>query len=181
MRIRPSYAFYLSLTNNTFTALEVGVREGYNARQMMTLTDRLEKLILVDNYIGEFEKFEVGMLARLKPYWDRCVYHKLDSISASKLIKDNSIDYLYIDGDHDELPVAADIEAWYPKVKTGGLMAGHDWWSEQVKKSVLTFAATKKARLFACQNMFSGIPINPYEGEFMDWWFLKQERRKHED
>jgi hypothetical protein len=173
MKIRPSYAYFLSLNDNVFTALEVGVREGFNAYQLLNTTDRLEELTLVDNYAGEFEKFENVMRETLKPFWNRCVFHKTDSISASNLIKDNSIDYIYIDGDHSEQAVLADIEAWYPKVKDGGVLAGHDWWKLDVKKSVIAFAQKYQCRLFACSPMFSTTVLSQNEGEFMDWWFVK--------
>jgi hypothetical protein len=37
------------------------------------------------------------------------------------------LDAVYIDGDHAYAAVAADIHAWWPKVREGGVMAGHDY------------------------------------------------------
>jgi predicted O-methyltransferase YrrM len=39
---------------------------------------------------------------------------------------DRSIDVLFIDGDHDEAPVMADVALWMPKVRAGGAVALHD-------------------------------------------------------
>ena len=36
-------------------------------------------------------------------------------------------DLVFLDGDHSLEGVAADIEAWWPKVKPGGWLGGHDW------------------------------------------------------
>lgn len=45
---------------------------------------------------------------------------------------DNSVDFIYIDGDHAKECVAQDIEKYLPKLKKGGVIAGHDyekrWW-----------------------------------------------------
>ena len=40
---------------------------------------------------------------------------------------DESIDFLFIDADHHYEAVKKDIELWYPKVKTGGIISGHDY------------------------------------------------------
>jgi predicted O-methyltransferase YrrM len=46
-----------------------------------------------------------------------------------------ALDFLFIDGDHDEEAVEADLSAWLPKVKPGGILAMHDiGWAEGVVK-----------------------------------------------
>ena len=52
---------------------------------------------------------------------------RMDSVEASKLYEDGSLDFVFIDGAHDYKYVKADIEAWLPKVKSGGYLAGHDY------------------------------------------------------
>jgi len=71
---------------------------------------------------------------------------KMDSISASKTYEDNSIDFVFIDANHEYIHVKNDIEAWFPKVKVGGTIAGHDYrngWTD-VDKAVNEFFAGKK-------------------------------------
>ncbi len=41
--------------------------------------------------------------------------------------EDNSFDYVYIDSDHRYEPTVNDIKIWWPKVKKGGILAGHDY------------------------------------------------------
>ena len=38
-----------------------------------------------------------------------------------------SIDFAFIDAAHDRVSVEADVRAWLPRMKPGGLLAGHDW------------------------------------------------------
>jgi hypothetical protein len=51
---------------------------------------------------------------------------RMTSLEAAKLYEDNSIDFLMIDGEHSVEAVTADIRAYLPKMKRGGLMCGDD-------------------------------------------------------
>ncbi len=49
------------------------------------------------------------------------------SLQATKDIPDGSLDFVYIDGLHEWDPVACDIIFWTPKIRIGGIVAGHDY------------------------------------------------------
>ena len=49
------------------------------------------------------------------------------SIDASKEYRDNSLDFVFIDGSHEYEDVLDDLRYWLPKVKPGGILAGHDY------------------------------------------------------
>ena len=75
-----------------------------------------------------FDKRYEDTLNRLKPYLDENIMIKRKtSIEALEDIKDNSLDFVYIDGNHDFLNVTLDIHHWLKKVKPGGILAGHDY------------------------------------------------------
>lgn len=38
---------------------------------------------------------------------------------------DGTFDFIYVDARHDRLGVLEDLQAWWPKLRRGGLMAGH--------------------------------------------------------
>ena len=48
-------------------------------------------------------------------------------MDAVKTFEDNSLDFVYIDGNHDFLNVAQDIHYWFKKVRPGGILSGHDY------------------------------------------------------
>jgi glycosyltransferase involved in cell wall biosynthesis len=50
-----------------------------------------------------------------------------ESIRASCLFPDAGVDFCFIDGDHSYESVTADLTAWWPKIKPGGIIAGHDY------------------------------------------------------
>lgn len=66
------------------------------------------------------------------------------NIAASKF-EDKSLDFVFIDASHDYGSVKADILAWYPKVKKGGILSGHDYPGfEGVRKAVDEFVNKEK-------------------------------------
>lgn len=62
------------------------------------------------------------------------------SEDAAILIPNGSVDLSYIDADHHYSAVSADIKAWLPTVKPGGLIGGHDYddqqWMDHVNRAV---------------------------------------------
>jgi hypothetical protein len=52
---------------------------------------------------------------------------RLFSDQAAPLFKDESLDFVYIDGAHDDINVELDIKLWSPKIKKGGYLSGHDY------------------------------------------------------
>lgn len=67
---------------------------------------------------------------------DACLFES-DSVAAAERYADHSVDFCFIDGDHTEAGARRDIEAWLPKMKPGGLLAGHDIDAPTVRAAVV--------------------------------------------
>merc|ERR1712032_976974 len=49
------------------------------------------------------------------------------SVAAADAFDDESLDVVYIDADHKWWSVLQDVAVWWPKVRPGGVMFGHDF------------------------------------------------------
>lgn len=86
-------------------------------------------IIKSTNKSADFSSAKTIFYKRLKNHIEsrRCLPIQSDSLSASKLYRNNSIDVIYIDADHSYESVKSDLEAWFTKIKSGGFICGHDY------------------------------------------------------
>lgn len=77
--------------------------------------------------------------ARLAPYG--CELKRMSSTAAAAEVPDASLDVVYIDGNHEASFVTEDLEAWAPKVRPGGILAGHDYRVQPAKPFIQVKAA----------------------------------------
>lgn len=73
---------------------------------------------------------------------------KLSSREAHKIFQDESIDFAFIDADHSYEGVTEDIKCWYPKIKKGGVLAGHDYDWPSVKSAVTNYFVAKPVYIY---------------------------------
>lgn len=80
------------------------------------------------DYIGqEIEKWGAKVRADAEEkYPEQASFLHMDTLSAAELVVDESLDFIFIDADHRESFVRADIAAWVPKVRKEGMIFGHD-------------------------------------------------------
>ncbi|HEY5933485.1 MAG TPA: class I SAM-dependent methyltransferase [Kofleriaceae bacterium] len=69
----------------------------------------------------------------------KAVIHEKDSTDALADFKAASLDFIFIDTYMDYDQARSDLQAWYPKVKKGGIFAGHDWDSDRIQRAVNDF------------------------------------------
>lgn len=86
---------------------------------------------------------------RLRPYTkaNRCVIMPVNSEEALQSFDDNSLDFVYIDGNHEYKHILNDLNWWYPKLHKGGFLFGHDiicpgetyGWAAHIQPAVMRF------------------------------------------
>jgi|6_EtaG_2_1085325.scaffolds.fasta_scaffold97354_2 cephalosporin hydroxylase len=64
---------------------------------------------------------------KLQHHEDRSIMLKMTSEKAAKVIEDNSLDFCFIDASHRYEHVLQDCNLWWPKIKAGGVLCGHDY------------------------------------------------------
>lgn len=85
-----------------------------------------------------------------------------DTVRASSRFKDSSIDLCFVDADHMADAVYRDSVAWWPKLKPGGWLVGHDIagrWEDEVEKGLCKFASYIKREYAISQLYGTEIPI----------------------
>jgi hypothetical protein len=113
----------------------------------------------------------------LEPFGERCEMIKGYSPSASEMFEDASLDFVYIDGAHDYNSVKSDLDAWYKKLKIGGILSGHDYhlgdWPG-VYHSVNEFIVTNKLELNLTGLDEFDINLNCKDGGKPSFYFTKK-------
>ena len=117
---------------------EIGVAFGGHSESILK-NSSVEKLYAIDSYQHRpeyddpmnlpqpvFDRLYERTGQRLGVFGDRVTQIRLDSVEAAQLINE-PLDFVYIDGDHSYEGIRADLEAWFPLVREGGIIAGHDY------------------------------------------------------
>jgi hypothetical protein len=110
------------------TYVELGVAAGAHALQILKAHESLNYLGVDawEDHHDEAERMRVQAL--LEPYKKRVVLWKMRFDEAAQLVGDASVDLVYVDGyAHTGQEAGQTLEDWWPKVKPGGIFAGHDY------------------------------------------------------
>jgi len=96
----------------------------------------------------------------------RCTLHRMMSLNAVGLFDDGELDGVYLDGNHALPSVRSDILCWWPKVKIGGIVSGHDFFTRYDND-------TNSDALTAVMELSEIIGVRPHITWDTSWWFTK--------
>lgn len=139
---REDFGDFLNIQGLDGEGVEVGVQRGdYSAAILsqwhgtrLHCVDPWKEFLEDDKYRDianvsqqEHDRIYAQAKRRLAEFGDRCVIHRLTSQQAARRFADRSLDFAYLDARHYEAGVLDDLELWAPKIRHGGIIAGHDY------------------------------------------------------
>mmetsp|Transcript_73055 Transcript_73055/g.171723 ORF Transcript_73055/g.171723 Transcript_73055/m.171723 type:complete len:243 (-) Transcript_73055:20-748(-) len=162
--------YELGSANRTINFVEIGVCYGTHVDHLLSHTDNVV-VYGVDPYVSfydpndfvavsgdqaHFDKIHDNVMHFLSRWSEVGRYHhkRMRSWDASQDFPENSLDVVFVDGDHRYRAVLTDIEDWWPKLRINGLMLGDDYEFERfgVKQAVDEFAAAHTVDLRFLEN-----------------------------
>jgi len=142
----------------TGPSAEIGVWFGDYSARLLDTWKRTQHHILVDPYLHrecprnglrdkqcmrsqrEFDTIYQNTRKRMvSSYGDRARIIRNDSILAAEQVLNSSLGFVYIDARHDHDAVVQDLEVWWPKIRQGGIIAGHDFTHIPLAAAVVEF------------------------------------------
>ena len=140
---------HLFQQQETIVGLEIGVASGWTMNHFLQNLSNLQ-LTGIDPYVDYMD----GNIKIAQEMLDAQYLAAQDNISdfapRGKILRgysqdfvnsfeDKSLDYIFIDGDHSYEGALRDCELFFPKIKSNGIFAGHDWSFDGVRKAVNEF------------------------------------------
>lgn len=132
--LKPAYTHIKNKMGDYLTGVEIGIAQGYGTEYVLDGMS-LKKFYMIDPYVPyefndtpvqDFNKMYNETLNKFKKYANAILIRsKSEEVVSS--FKDYSLDFVYIDGNHLYKYTKNDIEMWWPKVKLGGVLSGHDY------------------------------------------------------
>jgi predicted O-methyltransferase YrrM len=149
----------------TGTGAEIGV---YRGEFSAVISQYATKLYCIDSYRGYKSHSQADLddafaiATRRLPDAEFIIRSSMDAVH--KFQKD-SLDFVYIDGNHYWMHISEDIYHWARKVKPGGIVAGHDYFLSKVThvKPVVDSYAQAYGKTICVTD----------EEQFPSWWFVK--------
>lgn len=139
----------INLSKFSGNYVEIGVARGAFSKYILENT-HLSKLLLIDPYKNfdnteyvdgmNYYNMEEELRAckeNLEKFNNRIEFIRETSDNAVKKIPDNSIDVVYIDGNHAYEYALNDMRNYWPKIRNGGIMFGDDVYEYSDDKNVI--------------------------------------------
>lgn len=143
--------------------VELGVCEGYFSLYLLKHST-LNVLYSVDNWKNSWQNGKKEAYTSLGHFGGRSKILEMKTVEAALYFIKNKIipDFVYIDANHRYSSVKQDMGDWWPLIRPGGIMAGHDYIDgEGVVPAVDEFVAENK------------LELNLTADHMKSWWVTK--------
>jgi predicted O-methyltransferase YrrM len=197
IKVREGFGNLLNRLGLHGNGIEIGVAEG-DFSTILLQTSRLQKLYLLDTW-QEQEDYEdsnnvkqkeqedryFSVLARMEQYGRRVTVIRADANVAHEYLLNEDFDFVYVDADHSYEAVKRNLSDWYPKIKPGGIFAGHDYIDGKmgdgtvfgVKQAVDEFVKElENVKLYVTTDDTAYFPdgsLVPENMRYFSWYFRK--------
>ena len=148
---------YIQKLDKVEVTCELGIWTGCSTIYLLDNFASIKRHVCADPYLtytdspgagapqSVYDEFFQTWLANRSLHDNRIEFHKTSSADLAPLLEDDLFDFIFVDGDHSREGVYRDLSLYYPKVRSGGIIAGHDWESQGwfgVQEGVLDFMKT---------------------------------------
>jgi len=130
--------------------VEIGVWDGKNIEALLQRCPNIKKMYGIDPYkaYGNYllyrdEAFlaplRIEAIQRIAELGARAELIELPSAEAVNRFEDESVNFVFIDGNHSFETVYEDLHIWYKRLKPGGIFSGHDFDIPSVNDALFKF------------------------------------------
>ena len=174
IKIREDLAFALDDLGIAGPGIEIGVHSGIFAEHMLKGWSKMTAYHAIDPWSDphsdenkaykEFKNLNFDQIHgrmnqaifRTRPWGERVMMWRNLSGNAASHFVDSSMAFIYVDGNHDYLPVVEDLRNYWPKLSPGGILAGHDYGWEEKGIRVIERATTEFALEYGLEKHITG-------------------------
>lgn len=157
---------------------EIGVE--YGGFTDIYFNDSIQELNLIDMWVTDGNDYyfsnrngqvEMGHEAVKSKYGSKSNVKliQMKSADAANLYQNDYFDWIYIDADHSYEAVLHDIKSWFPKLKKGGVISGHDYDPDTNDENFLKYGVAKAVKEFFGINGFKLTE----ELSYKSWYVIK--------
>lgn len=163
---------------------EIGVWRGTHFKQLVK-SPSVKVAIAVDawdaRYLSSGGSLQVSqaecdtMFEKLRKYAEktkrpRIIIARGESVRVSESIRERTLDFIYVDADHTYPGVLRDLRAWFPKLRNGGIFAGHDYFKRTLHVKYGVMQAVDEFRVSKGLNFF-----HVTDDRIPNWFMIKGE------
>lgn len=125
---------------NFTSGAEVGVQVGMFSKVVLSIWKQAESYAMIDLWRSQANYSDAANVddAKQEKNYNEAResvakfgtvprLYRNSSLEVASVTADASLDFVYLDARHDYCGVSDDLKAWWPKLKIGGIIAGHDF------------------------------------------------------